>query len=104
MKLPSDAAMLLSFVNTKLRDVYDSLDALCEDCEADRGELEEKLRALGYEYDPARNAFRCSAFLGRTGAGLPERRTNGRCGQRGRIVEKSRGIGGLSTSEMLNCG
>ena len=46
MKLPSDAAMLLSFVNTKLRDVYDSLDALCEDCEADRGELEEKLRAL----------------------------------------------------------
>ncbi|HIZ72789.1 MAG TPA: DUF4250 domain-containing protein [Candidatus Gallimonas intestinavium] len=58
MKLPSDAAMLLSFVNTKLRDVYDSLDALCEDCEADRGELEEKLRALGYEYDPARNAFR----------------------------------------------
>ena len=58
MKLPSDGAMLLSFVNTKLRDVYDSLDALCEDCEADRGELEEKLRALGYEYDPARNAFR----------------------------------------------
>lgn len=58
MKLPSDGAVLLSFVNTKLRDRYDSLDALCEDYEADRGELEEKLRALGYEYDPARNAFR----------------------------------------------
>lgn len=58
MKLPSDGAMLLSFLNTKLRDEYSSLDELLEDCEADRGEVEEKLRALGYEYDPSRNAFR----------------------------------------------
>ncbi len=58
MKLPVDGAMLLSFINMKLRDEYASLDDLCEDCEADRAEIEEKLRALGYEYDPARNAFR----------------------------------------------
>lgn len=58
MKLPSDGAMLLSFLNTKLRDEYSSLDELLEDCGADRGEIEEKLRALGYEYDPSRNAFR----------------------------------------------
>lgn len=58
MKLPSDGAMLLSFLNTKLRDEYSSLDELLEDCGADRGEVEEKLRALGYEYDPSRNAFR----------------------------------------------
>ena len=58
MKLPSDGAMLLSFLNTKLRDEYSSLDELLEDCGVDRGEVEEKLRALGYEYDPSRNAFR----------------------------------------------
>ena len=29
MKLPEDPVMLLSFVNTKLRDQYASLDALC---------------------------------------------------------------------------
>ena len=58
MKLPSDGAMLLSFLNTKLRDEYSSLDELLEDCGVDRGEVEEKLRALGYVYDPSRNAFR----------------------------------------------
>ena len=29
--LPTDPIMLLSVVNTKLRDRYDSLEALCED-------------------------------------------------------------------------
>ena len=58
MNLPEEPMMLYSFINMKLRDFYPTLDALCEDCEADRSELEEKLRALGYEYDPARNAFR----------------------------------------------
>lgn len=50
--------MLLSFLNTKLRDEYSSLDELLEDFGADKSEVEEKLRALGYEYDPSRNAFR----------------------------------------------
>ena len=36
MKLPSDGAMLLSFLNTKLRDEYSSLDELLKDCGADR--------------------------------------------------------------------
>ena len=31
MELPKDPVMLLSVVNTKLRDYYTSLDALCED-------------------------------------------------------------------------
>ncbi len=34
MKLPEDPVMLLSFVNTKLRDQYASLDALCDDLDA----------------------------------------------------------------------
>ena len=33
--IPKDPVMLLSFVNLKLRDFYSSLDALCEDLDAD---------------------------------------------------------------------
>lgn len=47
MKLPSDGAMLLSFLNTKLRDEYSSLDELLEDCGADRGEVEENCARWG---------------------------------------------------------
>ena len=56
--LPQDPYMLLSYVNTKLRDEYDSLDALCDGLDADPGELTEKLSALGYVYDAAANQFR----------------------------------------------
>ena len=55
--LPKDPMILLSYLNTKLRDEYDSLDALCEELDLERGALEETLRAVGYEYDPARNRF-----------------------------------------------
>lgn len=57
MAMPNDPVMLLSFVNLKLRDFYPSLDALCEDLEADRDALCAKLSAIGYEYSPARNQF-----------------------------------------------
>ena len=53
-----DSAMLLSFVNMKLRDTYDSLDALCDDLEFDRAQLEECLAAIGCRYDAAGNCFR----------------------------------------------
>ena len=46
---PKDPMMLLSWVNMKLRDFYDSLDELCEDMEIDRIELEKKLNAAGFE-------------------------------------------------------
>lgn len=55
--LPKDPIMLLSFVNTKLRDFYDSLDALCEEMDADKAELTQKLAAAGYHYDKERNQF-----------------------------------------------
>ena len=55
--LPNDPVMLLSAVNMKLRDVYASLDALCEDLDVSRAELEEKLAAVGYAYDAAQNRF-----------------------------------------------
>ena len=33
MDIPKDPAMLLSFVNLKLRDMYKSLDDMCDDLE-----------------------------------------------------------------------
>ena len=58
MMLPNDPMILLSVVNTKLRDEYSSLDALCDDLDADREELEKKLAAAGYRYDEHMNQFR----------------------------------------------
>ena len=56
--LPKDPYMLYSYVNLKLRDAYPSLDALCEDLELDRAELERTLGEAGFAYDPVRNCFR----------------------------------------------
>ncbi len=55
--LPNDPILLLSVVNTKLRDQYPTLEALCDDLEEDRQALEEKLAAVDYRYDPQRNQF-----------------------------------------------
>ena len=58
MPLPQDPIMLLSFVNTLLRDRYPTLDALCEDMEQDRGALCAKLASAGFTYSPDCNQFR----------------------------------------------
>ena len=50
--------MLMSVLNTKLRDAYDSLDALCDDLQLDRAELTGRLHEAGFDYDPVRNQFR----------------------------------------------
>lgn len=56
--LPNDPIILLSVVNTKLRDCYSSLDALCDDFGESREEIESKLKAVGFEYDEASNSFK----------------------------------------------
>ena len=55
--LPKDPAMLLSVVNTKLRDFYDSLDALCDDLDAERESVKKTLAGIGYTYDAEKNQF-----------------------------------------------
>lgn len=55
--LPRDPAILLSYVNTKLRDQYPSLEALCDDLDEDRDALEAALAGLDYRYDPEQNQF-----------------------------------------------
>lgn len=57
MTLPTDPAILLSYINTQLRDFYSSLDELCDDLDIDRKELEARLREAGYEYNSERNKF-----------------------------------------------
>ena len=55
--LPNDSIMLMSLINMKLRDLYPSLDALCEDMDIHRNELEEKLKSAGFEYSEEHNKF-----------------------------------------------
>lgn len=55
--IPEDPMMLLSYVNTQLRDFYPNLESFCEDKGADREEVIEKLRGVGYEYDEKLNRF-----------------------------------------------
>ena len=55
--LPQDPIMLLSFVNTKLRDEFSSLDALCDDLNVDQQALVSRLNVVNYRYDPALNRF-----------------------------------------------
>ena len=55
--LPNDPMMLLSVVNTKLRDEYDSLDELCDALDESNDDICAKLSAVGYQYDPDQNRF-----------------------------------------------
>ena len=57
MSLPNDAFMLLSYINTKLRDEYSSLEALCDDLGENKAEIEKKLNDAGFEYDIELNKF-----------------------------------------------
>ena len=55
--LPKDTFILLSFVNTRLRDEYTSLSELCAALGADEGEITAALSAVGYAYDKSQNRF-----------------------------------------------
>ena len=52
--------ILLSVINTKLRDYYQNLDLLCEDLQISKEYLEAKLDAIDFEYDAERNTHRAS--------------------------------------------
>ena len=46
--------ILLSYVNTQLRDRYSSLEEMCRELELEQASLAE----AGFAYDPERNCFR----------------------------------------------
>ena len=55
--LPKDPVMLLSFVNTQLRDKFAELESLCDYYEIEVGQLKETLATIDYEYDKKLNRF-----------------------------------------------
>ena len=55
--LPKDPIMLLSYINTQLRDNYSSLDDFCSSLDVDREEIVKKLEAVNYAYDAELNKF-----------------------------------------------
>lgn len=55
--LPKDPIILLSVVNTRLRDLYSDLQELCAAEDADAEEVAAALAAVGYHYDADQNQF-----------------------------------------------
>lgn len=57
MSLPNDPFILLSVINTRLRDFYPSLEECCKAEGADPDEIIQKMASVQYVYDPAKNQF-----------------------------------------------
>ena len=55
--IPKEPAMLLSFVNLKLRVYILNLDVFCEEYEVDKDEIIQKLASIDYHYDKEKNQF-----------------------------------------------
>ena len=57
MNLPNDPIMLMSYLNTQLRDNYPSQEELCKSMCLDEAEIRAKLETVGFVYQPERNQF-----------------------------------------------
>ncbi|CDE69390.1 DUF4250 domain-containing protein [Jutongia sp.] len=57
MNIPNDPMMLVSYLNTQLRDFYPSLEELCKSLDLDQQQICDKLKAVDYSYDTATNRF-----------------------------------------------
>lgn len=57
MPFPTDPAILLSYINTLLRDNYPSLEELAKSLSVDEEEIKTKLSTIGYEYNSELNKF-----------------------------------------------
>ena len=55
MNLPKDPVILLSVINTLLRDKYKSFDELCDDYNIKESEITSKLNIIGYSYNDKLN-------------------------------------------------
>lgn len=58
MNLPKDSVILLSVINTLLRDKYKSFDELCDDYNIKESEITSKLNLIGYSYNDKLNQFK----------------------------------------------
>ncbi|MCI8875581.1 MAG: DUF4250 domain-containing protein [Lachnospiraceae bacterium] len=55
--LPKDPAMLLSYVNTQLRNRYESLEEFCASQNIAEETIRDTLQVLDYAYDEGKNQF-----------------------------------------------
>ena len=56
--IPQDPVILLSYINTQLRDNYKDLEALSDGLDISRDEVDsivKKLEAIGYKYDNSKS-------------------------------------------------
>lgn len=57
MNMPNDPVMLLSFINTQLRDNYATLDELAAAYGVNADDIKDKLGKIDYTYDEGSNRF-----------------------------------------------
>ena len=55
--IPQDPMILLSYLNTKLRDLYPNLHELCLALNVNEEEIRQKLESIDYVYNPETNRF-----------------------------------------------
>ena len=58
MNIPNDPMILLSFVNTKLRDEYSTLEEFCKGHNLDIEALKKKLEEIGFQYNAELKQFK----------------------------------------------
>ena len=56
--IPQDPVMLLSYINTQLRDNYRDLDDLCDRLDVSKADIQEKLGKIGYSYKEELHQFK----------------------------------------------
>lgn len=57
LNIPNDPMILLSYINTQLRDFYSSFDELCSSLDINKAEIESKLNSIDYSYNKDLNKF-----------------------------------------------
>ena len=58
MNLPKDPMILLSFVNTKLRDEFTDLEEFCKEEDISIESLKEQLESIGFQYNETIRQFK----------------------------------------------
>lgn len=56
-QIPKDPVMLLSYINTQLRDFYSDIEELCKSLGLEKEALDKSLHAIDYEYDKEKNQY-----------------------------------------------
>ena len=56
-QIPKDPVMLLSYINTQLRDFYPSMNELCRALSVSKEEIDRTLASIDYQYEEERNQY-----------------------------------------------